>query len=92
MASQEQIPLRRVIAAAAYGAWMAFLVGVLVTMIGLVMGRMLLTYYPDFVQTVVGVPVASFAALLLRMLGFWKIILGFFGLLGVGLSSWWRAL
>ena len=89
---EEQIPLRRVIAAAAHGAWTAFLVGVLLTAFSFIVRDVLISYSPEFIASVIGVRVGVIGAIWFAFLGLWKLLTGVFLLVAIALSSWWRAL
>lgn len=92
MANEQQVAPRQLIMAAAHGAWMAFLVGILLGTVSFIAWRLLLTYYPEFVSAIWGVPPQQAEVLWVTFLGLWKLLAGVFLLLGVALSYWWRAL
>ncbi len=92
MANQQQIPLRTVLAGAAHGAWMAFLTGVLLMLVGLILRETAMRFYPAYVSIAWGVPMHELPGLFAQLFGYFKVVVGCFFLLGVALSSWWRAL
>lgn len=92
MANQEQVPLCRVIAAAAHGAWVAFLVGILLVSVSFIQRTIFLAYCPQFAANLMGVATTEIARVWFHFMVLWKLVVLFFGLVAVMLSSWWRAL
>jgi len=92
MANEQQVPPRQLIMAAAHGAWMAFLVGIVLVTVSFIAWRLLLTYCPEFVATIWGLPPQQAEVFWLTFLGLWKLLAGVFLLWGIALSYWWRAL
>ena len=92
MASQRHIPLRTTIAGAAHGVWMASLVGVAIMLLGLIAREAGMRFYPDYVAFAWGVPLHEVPAHFAQIFAYFKVIVGFFFLMAVALSCWWRAL
>ncbi len=92
MANQQQLPLRTVIAGAAHGVWMAVLVGVVLMVISMVAREVAMRFYPVLLAMAWGVPLHELPDLMAQVFAYFKVMVGFFLLLGVALSSWWRAL
>ena len=92
MANQQRIALRTVIAGAAHGVWMAFLVGVALMLIGLIAREAGMRFYPDYLAFACGVPLHEVPAYLAQIFACFKVMVGFFFLMGTALSCWWRAL
>lgn len=92
MANQQQLPLRTVIAGAAHGVWMAVLVGVVLMLVSVVAREVAMRFYPVHLALVWGVPLHELPGLMAQVFAYFKIVVGFFFLLAIALSSWWRAL
>ena len=92
MANQQRIALRTVIAGAAHGVWTAFLVGVAMMLIGLIAREAGMRFYPDYLAFAWGVPLHEVPGLFAQIFACFKVMMGFFFLLAVALSCWWRAL
>ena len=92
MANQQQLPLRTVIAGAAHGVWMAVLVGVVLVLMAMVGRELAMRFYPAQLALAWGIPLHELPGLMAQVFAYFKVMVGFFFLLGVALSSWWRAL
>ncbi len=88
----QPVPVRRLVAGAAYGAWMAVLVAVVVTLIGLIAREIAMRFYPVYLATFWGVPVHEVASYTAQLLAYLKAIITFFFLSAIALSCWWRTL
>ena len=92
MVDRQQLPLRTVIAGAAHGVWMAVLVGVVLMLIAMVSREVAMRFYPVHLALAWGVPLHELPGLIAQVFAYFKVMVGFFFLLGIVLSSWWRAL
>ncbi len=92
MANQQRIALRTTLAGAAHGVWMAFLVGVAMMLLGLIAREAGMRFYPDYLAFAWGVPMHQLPGYFAQIFACFKVMMGFFFLLAVALSCWWRAL
>ena len=92
MANQQQVPLHTALAGAAHGVWVAFLSGVVLMLVVLILREIAMRFYPDYLSLAWGLPVHQLPEHIARLFACFKVVIGCFFLLGVALSSWWRAL
>lgn len=84
--------MRKIVAGAAHGAWIALLIGVMLTMVSWAVFAAMATFAPDLITTLTATPVRDIWALTLRWYAGLKLLLLGWALFASFLSYWWRAL